>query len=220
LSPSSNPDFQLLKALNRFEVDVILDVGANVGQFAAKMRELGYRGQIVSFEPLSAAHSELLRVASGDARWHVHPRTAIGDTDGITHINIAGNSVSSSLLPMTDRHRSAAIKSAYVGTESVPVHRLDSIAHEYMGDREAVFLKIDTQGFEWRILDGASATLPRLRGILCELSLVPLYEGQRLWLDVISRLESAGFTLWSILKGFTDARDGRTLQVNAVFFRT
>jgi FkbM family methyltransferase len=220
LSPSSNADFQLLKALQSFEVDLVLDVGANVGQFAAKMREVGYCGRIVSFEPLTAAHAQLLRAAEGDMSWHVHSRAAIGDTDGITRINIAGNSVSSSLLPMTDKHRSAASISAYVGAEDVPVRRLDSIAHEYIGGGKTVFLKIDAQGFEWQILDGASATLPRLRGILCELSLVPLYEGQRLWSEVIDRLEGEGFTLWSILKGFTDSHDGRTLQVNAVFFRT
>ena len=77
---------------------------------------------------------------------------------------------------------------------------------------------IDTQGFEWEVLDGASDTFVRARGVLCELSLVPLYEGQRLWLDLIERLESAGFVHWSFPKGLTDPRDGRTLQVDAIFF--
>jgi FkbM family methyltransferase len=220
LTPSSNPDLQLSKALSRFQVDLILDVGANVGQFALGMREVGYRGPIVSFEPLSTAHLKLSEAAARDGKWHVHSRVAIGEMDGVTQINIAENSVSSSLLPMTDAHRGAAAKSAYIAVESVPIRRLDSVAPEYMDKGRTVFLKIDAQGFEWQILDGASATLPFLRGILCELSLVPLYEGQRLWMDVIDRLEAAGFKLWSILKGFTDVRDGRTLQINAVFFRS
>ena len=220
LTPSSNPAFQLLKALNRFEVDLVLDVGANVGQFASELRSVGYKkGILVSFEPLSAAHTALSEAASSDPTWHVHPRSAIGDHDGEIVINIAGNSVSSSVLPMMESHSSAAEDSAYVGVESVPLRSLDSVAPAYLAKSRRPFLKIDTQGFEWQVLDGAVATLPKIHGILCELSLVPLYEGQRLWMDMIQRLESEGFTLWSIQKGFTDPRDGRTLQVDAIFFR-
>ncbi len=219
LTPSSNPTFQLLKALNRFDVDLVLDVGANVGQFASELRSVGYKGNLVSFEPLSAAHMALSEAAGRDPKWRVHPRGAIGDHDGEIEINIAGNSVSSSVLPMMESHSSAAEGSAYVGVESVPLRRLDSVAPTYLAKSRRPFLKTDTQGFEWQVLDGAVATLPKIRGILCELSLVPLYEGQRLWMDMIQRLESESFTLWSIQKGFTDPRDGRTLQVDAIFFR-
>jgi FkbM family methyltransferase len=219
LSPSSIPAFRLLKALDRFEVDLVLDVGANVGQFASELRSVGYRGNLASFEPLSAAHSALSEVAGRDPKWHVHPRVAIGDHDGEIEINIAGNSVSSSVLPMMESHSSAAKGSAYVGVESVPLRRLDSVAPEYLAKFRRPFLKIDTQGFEWQVLDGARETLPRMQGVLCELALVPLYEGGRLWMDMIQRLAAEGFTLWSIQKGFTDPRDGRTLQVDAAFFR-
>ncbi len=219
LTPSSNPAFQLLKALNRFDIDMVLDVGANVGQFASELRSIGYKGNLVSFEPLSAAHMALSEAAGRDPKWRVHPRCAIGDHDGEIEINIAGNSVSSSVLPMTKLHSSADKGSAYVGVENVPLRRLDSVAPAYLAKSRQPFLKIDTQGFEWQVLDGAVATLPKIHGILCELSLVPLYEGQRLWMDMIQRLESEGFTLWSIQKGFTDPRDGRTLQVDAIFFR-
>ena len=219
LTPSSNPAFQLLKALNHFDIDLVLDVGANVGQFASELRSVGYKGNLVSFEPLSAAHTALSEAAGRDPKWHVHPRSAIGDYDGEIEINIAGNSVSSSVLPMTELHSSAAEGSAYVGVESVPLCRLDSVAPAYLAKSRRPFLKIDTQGFEWQVLDGAVATLPKIHGIICELSLAPLYEGQLLWMDIIHRLETDGFTLWSIQKGFTDPRDGRTLQIDAIFFR-
>jgi hypothetical protein len=120
---------------------------------------------------------------------------------------------------MMESHSSAAEDSAYVGVERVPIFKLDSVAPKYLEKSRCPFLKIDTQGFEWQVLDGARETLPRVRGVLCELSLVPLYEGQRLWMDMIQRLEAEGFTLWSIQKGFPDPRDGRTLQVDATFFR-
>lgn len=220
LIPEKNPMFQLQQGLDRFGIDLVLDVGANAGQFGTDLRFMGYRGRIVSFEPLTSAHAHLLRAAQGDAAWSVHPRCAVGDRDDSVTINVAGNSVSSSLLPMTDAHSSAARASAYVGAEQVPLVRLDSVVEDYLAGVRAPFLKIDTQGFEWAVLDGAPMLLPRMRGVLCELSLVHLYEGQHLWLDVIHRLEAEGLQTWAVQPGFTDRRDGRTLQLDAVFFRT
>jgi FkbM family methyltransferase len=220
LNPGANHSFQLLKALNRFDVDLVFDVGANVGQFSSELRSVGFKGNLVSFEPLSVAHRTLAAASSRDSKWLVHPRSAIGDHDGEIEINIAGNSVSSSVLPMMESHISAAEGSAYVGTEKVPIFQLDSVVPEYLSKCHRPFLKIDTQGFEWQVLDGAREILPRMQGVLCELSLVPLYEGQRLWMDVIHRLEIEGFTLWSVQPGFTDLRDGRTLQLDGIFFRS
>jgi FkbM family methyltransferase len=219
LTPNSNPAFQLLKGMERFGVDLVFDVGANTGQFASELRSIGFKGQIVSFEPLLEAYQTLTATAARDPGWTVHRRAAIGDFDGEIEINIAGNSVSSSMLPMLDSHSSAAEGSAYIGSEKVPICRLDSVASVYIQDSRRYFIKIDTQGFEWQVLDGGRETLRQAQGVLCELSLVPLYEGQRLWMDVLHRLEAEGFTLWSIQKGFTDPRDGRTLQIDAIFFR-
>ena len=219
LSPGSNSAFQLLTALRRFEVDLVLDVGGNVGQFGKSLRSIGYDGELVSFEPTSIAHHALTEAASHDRKWHVHTRAAIGEYDGETEIHVAGNSVSSSVLPMMDSHVSAAAASQYVTTEKVPMVRLDSVAPMYLENARRPFLKIDAQGYEWQVLDGAREVLPRLQGVLCELSLVPLYEGGRLWLDVVRRPEAEGFALWSIQKGFTDPRDGRMLQMDGAFFR-
>ena len=219
LSADSNPSFQLLKALKRFNVDLIFDIGANVGQFSSDLRSVGYKGKFVSFEPLSVAHRTLVESARRDETWLIHSRGAIGERDGEIEIHIAGNSVSSSVLNMLDAHSSSADGSAYVETERTPISKLDTVAPSYLAGINRPFLKIDTQGYEWQVLDGAVETLSRVCGVLCELSLIPLYEDQRLWMDMIRRLEGEGFTLWSIQKGFTDARDGRTLQIDAVFFR-
>jgi len=219
LSPKRNPAYQLLIGLKRFNVDLVFDVGANTGQFANELRSVGYGGEIISFEPLSEAYKKLQGFATQEAKWQVHQRGAIGDFDGEIEINVSGNLVSSSVLPMTEAHSTASANSAYVGSERVPIFRLDSLAADYLSATSRHFIKIDTQGFESQVLDGASETLAGAQGLLCELSLVPLYEGQHLWLDMIERIEQAGFTLWAIQQGFTDPRDGRSLQINAVFFR-
>lgn len=216
---SNSAETQLIKALELAGINLVFDIGANEGQFAREIREYGYTGKIVSFEPLSSVRKSLLEFASADANWEIHDQSAIGDKDGDIEIHIAGNSVSSSVLPMLDSHSSAAAGSAYVASEQVPIARLDSVANQYIKPVSNLFIKIDTQGFEWQVLDGAPETLLQARGVLCEMSLVPLYNSQRLWKDIIVRLEAAGFVLWAIQKGFTNPKTGQTLQINGIFIR-
>ena len=132
------------------------------------MRSAGFAGNIVSFEPLSIAHEKLTKVARRDICWHVHPRAALGNKDSQTMINIAGNSVSSSVLPMLDSHSSAATESAYIAAEATPLLRLDSVSPVYLNNKTRSFVKINTQGFEWQVLDGAVDTLSNAQGIMLE----------------------------------------------------
>jgi len=219
-NPSSSPEAQLIASLKKFEIDLVLDVGANYGQFASGIRQGGYFGKIVSFEPLSSAFAKLTEAQRGDLLWDVYPRCAISDREGEGVINIAGNSASSSLLPMLESHKLAAPHTAYIGQETVALTRLDSITPELFSVYKKPFLKIDTQGFEWQVLDGALNSLPYIQGVLLELSLIPLYEGQYLWEDLLFRMKEAGFTLWALQPGFTDPMNGRTYQMDGVFYRT
>lgn len=215
----AHPAHQLVTALNRFRVELVFDIGANKGQFARDLRCAGFEGEIVSFEPLREAHRELVSAASRDLKWRVHPRVLVGDRNGEASINVAGNSVSSSVLPMEELHASVAQGSAYVGTELVPMVTLDAVAPLYLTGGRRYFLKIDTQGFEWQVLDGSKSLLAGACGVFCEVSLVPLYEGQRLWKEVIARLEEDGFSVWLLRRGFTDPNSGRSLQIDVGFFR-
>lgn len=216
---SASSSAQIVLALKKFHIDLILDVGANEGQFASQMRHEGYKGRIVSFEPLSTAYKVLLEVSNNDRCWTISPRCALGSRQMIIDINISKNSQSSSLLPMHNSHLVAAPDSIYVDRESVEMDTLDNIASIYLQKSNNPFLKIDTQGYEWEVLDGAVSLLPRIKGVLLELSLVELYEGQRLWRDLIDRMDSLGFSLWAIHEGFGNQSEGRSLQLDAVFFR-
>lgn len=210
---------QLVASLRKFDIDLVLDVGANRGQFASEIRQAGYLGRIVSFEPLSHAHVELQQSCAADATWDAYPRCALGEHSGEVEINVAGNSFSSSIFPMLESHLEAAPESAYLGKELVPIKTLDDVARLYVEGARSPFLKIDTQGYEWAVLEGAQETLPKIQGLLVELSLVPLYDGQHLWMDVIERLEAAGFILWAFQPEFSDPASGRTLQVDGIFYR-
>lgn len=217
--PETSDMGRLSLMLTYQKIDVVLDVGANTGQFAKSLRNAGYTQRLVSFEPLSTAHAQLLQASRNDTQWEIAPRTAIGDHEGEIEMHIAGNSVSSSVLDMLDSHTSAAPGSAYIGTERAPLSRLDTIALDYIKPGVAPFIKIDTQGYEDRVLDGASELLIRTRGLQLELSFVPLYEGQKLFDDLVERLRKLGFTIWAIRPGFCDPHSGRMLQVDATFFR-
>lgn len=218
-SPDSSPLARLITGFQHFNIDLVLDVGANKGQFALDIRAGGYSKSIVSIEPSSSAHRLLLQASHGDLNWHVHSRCAVGASTGEIDLNIAGNSESSSVLPMLTAHLDAAPQSAYVGREQVPMTTLDLLGVNYIDRAKASFLKIDTQGYEWKVLDGATAILPKVRGILFEISLIPLYEGQHLWRESIERIEAEGFILWALQPVFADPVSGRTLQMDALFFR-
>ena len=206
--------------LSVHQVNLVLDVGANTGQFGNMLRSAGYRGGIVSFEPSTGARSRLLRASKSDPDWNVADQMAIGDQEGEVQLHIAGNSVSSSVLPMLDSHVAAAPKSVYVGSETVVVRTLDAASVQYVRSDAVPFLKIDTQGYEDKVLRGAPNLLRRTIGLQIELSFIPLYEGQRHFDEVIAELKGLGFELWDIAPAFIHPKSGRLLQVDATFFRT
>jgi FkbM family methyltransferase len=218
--PELDSKRNFLHQLESHGVSVVLDVGANSGQYAGELRAAGFTGRIVSFEPLSGPFSVLESKASGDPLWECR-RCALGDSDGVIEINVAGNSgESSSVLPMLKTHQDAFPPANYVGTEQVAIHRLDTIAPEILRPSDVVYLKLDVQGFEKQALAGAAATVQdRCVGIQLELSFVPLYEGGALIREALDVAYSLGFTLTGFSPVFVDMRNGRTLQVDGIFFR-
>jgi FkbM family methyltransferase len=204
--------------LTEFGIDLVVDVGANVGQYARELRSFGYADKILSFEPMRAAFSELSTAAHRSSNWDV-VQCALGDQPGRATINVAGNSVSSSLLPMLARHSEAAPRSTYVRTEEVRVERLDVAAGDQVRSAHRPFLKIDTQGFEKAVLSGAGDLLAQFIGIEIEMSLTPLYGDQMLMLDTIAYLAERGFSLAGLADGLSDSRTGETLQADGIFIR-
>jgi FkbM family methyltransferase len=211
--------YQIVQALKAHNINVVLDIGANVGQFSRELREYGYTGKIVSFEPLLQAYAVLVSQAEGDKNWIVHPRCAIGATATEIEINVAANSASSSILPMLSAHEEAAPNAKYTHKELASMITLDSVLEQYIRPEDNLFIKIDTQGYEWAVLDGAELAVKQSKGLLLELSLIPLYDGQKLWIDLINRLSISQHQLFALQPGFTDARTGQTLQVDGLFFK-
>lgn len=199
-------------------ITTAIDVGANTGQFAEELIQHGFRGTIVSFEPQAAAFAELARKAARRPRW-LAERCALGAAEGEIDLHLAANSVSSSVLPMRESHRSAAPASAYGGVEKVRLRRLDDALADLLRDDvgSSLLLKIDTQGYEDRVLDGAPRTLARCRMVELELSLLPLYDGQKLMHEMLARMEAEGFHLRALFPAWRTAE--RLMQVDGIFTR-
>lgn len=216
--PTRHPLARRMALLRAHGVDVVFDVGANVGQYATELRGLGYGGRVVSFEPLPSAFASLSQRAARDPLWDVF-QIGLGDTNAHVQLNVSANSQSSSLLPMTTTHLDAAPESRVTGTEQVMIRRLDDVIDDYVAPESRLYLKIDAQGYERKILEGLGPSHRRVLGAQLEMSLVRLYDGEDLLSQLLDYMSALGFVLMSVEPGFSDTRTGQLLQLDGVFYR-
>jgi FkbM family methyltransferase len=212
------PTARRRKMMERLGINLVLDVGANNGGYASELRKSGYRGRIWSYEPLSAAFADLSKSAARDDLWKT-VNCACGAKAGSAKINVAKNSCSSSLLPMLEAHSASAPESTYISGETISVCTLDDSVMASLSPEDRVWLKIDTQGYEAEVLKGASRLMPRVRALECELSLVPLYDGQPLIDEMITMIYQMGFRMVGVAPVFFQPETGDTLQVDGMFLR-
>ncbi len=175
--------------LENRQIDTVLDVGANTGQFAASLRSLGYKGKIVSFEPISSVFETLAKHAGRDGNWDAH-NFALGAAPGESVINVSDYSPFSSMLPVTNAVTEFSASAAVTRTETIKVRTLDETAAAMSG---RIFLKIDTQGYERQVLEGSRNVLSRFKGVLMELPIVQFYEGNWQFHEAVEFMASLGF---------------------------
>jgi FkbM family methyltransferase len=184
----------LARVLEKMRIDCVLDVGANRGQFARRVRERGFTGRIVSFEPVSHLQADVRKAAAKDPGWFVLPY-ALGDTDGSAQIHVAGKM--SSMLGPTEFGKDWASGIRDSPTEAVEVRRLDSVLDEATAGlgNPRILLKLDTQGYDLQAFRGAGDRLAEVSALLSEVSCVPIYDGMPRMPEQISEYESAGFEI-------------------------
>ena len=207
-----------LRMLRADRVDTVVDVGANYGHYAADLRTQGFTGRIVSFEPVAAAFAGLSERAADDPAWECF-EIALGREDAERTIHVSADVTSSSLLPLTDAYTEASPRLRFVREETVRTATLDALSGRLFEPGEALFLKLDVQGFELEVLKGAERTLGQAVALECELSLAPIYEGQTLFSDVVCHLADRGFQLRALEPVFAHAVTGALLQLDGLFTR-
>lgn len=207
-----------IKLIEHHNIDVILDIGANIGQYGGEMRNLGFKGEMISFEPMKAAFGILKKNASHDPNWKVY-NFSIGEKDGETTINIAKNSVSSSLLENLPQLTDSAPEAQFVEKEIIEIKKLDSIFDDLQLNGKNIYLKIDTQGYEEMVLLGAEKSLEKVKGIQIEMSFVPSYQGAITFDEMKAKLNHKGFNLLALENGFYDKKTGKQLEVDGIFYK-
>lgn len=203
------------RILANYSPDVVLDIGANTGQFAALVRGLLPRTRIISFEPLAECYAELCRQQSRLAPWRGMPY-ALGDADGSMEIRRSDFTPSSSLLPMDQLHKDELPHTARTVTETIQVRRLDGLADELRLEGTYV-AKIDVQGYTLPVLRGGERLLRGARAIIAEVSLQPLYVGEATFAETYALLTSWGFVYRGNVDQWFSSRDGRVLQADCLF---
>ena len=122
-------------------------------------------------------------------------------------------------MKIKDEHVENAPESRFVDKQIIQEKKMDDIFNDLNIDDKNIFLKIDTQGYEFQVLEGAEKTLSKINGILVEVSLTELYKGQKSWFEVMKFVQDKGFKLWSVDRGFTNKANGKTLQLDLCFFK-
>jgi FkbM family methyltransferase len=211
-------ELKRIKIIEKQNIGLVLDIGASEGFYGKELREGGYKGRIISFEPLIESYKALQQRSSGDSQWDTF-NLALGEEDGEVDMSVSGNVTSSSLLSMTDVHINALASSATIAKERINVRTLNSLIGKGISAEERIYMKVDVQGFEMFVLKGADKIFPQVQAIEMELSLAPLYQGGPLFLEMIRYLEKLGFALVSLSHVFSDAKTDQLLQVDGIFKR-
>jgi len=185
----------------------VIDVGAHRGEFGTLLRSIGYRGEIISFEPSATIFPTLREQCKKDALWRVYPE-ALGAKPDQAQLKVFESSFFSSFLAPNE-YGEREFSGEPVGSSQVSVRTLDSLFSEELSDIDKdrrIFLKIDTQGWDMEVLEGSHSSLPQIQALQVEASIRPIYEGAPGWKETISRLALEGYELSGLFPVAVDRR--------------
>jgi FkbM family methyltransferase len=205
--------------LRLYRVNCVIDAGANHGQYARRLRRAGYKGHIVSFEPVAETFERLQASAARDPRWSVH-RCALGREESVVTMNVVPGTLSSVLTPTQfgyDRYHQLHDAT----TEDVPVRRLDALLDELVEPvaEPRPYLKLDTQGFDLEVFAGLGDRVREFRGLQSEVAVMQIYDGMPMMPEAIATYEAAGFEITALYPVSRQSRTGRVVEFDCVMVR-
>jgi FkbM family methyltransferase len=212
--------YTLSNILTKLDIDCVLDVGGNEGQFGCQLRDLGYRGHIISFEPVRAMFEVLSECAEKRGSWKSF-NYALGRAEGKAEIHVAaGDTFSSFLQPRADS-LARFPENRVVRSEEVAVHRLDSVLDRCLeGIRKPrIYLKIDTQGFDLEVLAGASGIIDRILALQTEISFRPIYDASPSYVSSLDACQSLGFQVVDFIPVTRDSDGLCAVEMDCVMAR-
>jgi FkbM family methyltransferase len=210
---------QLPALFEMYGVNCVIDVGAHEGEYAMRLRDGGYSGRVVSFEPVPRAYERLARCAADDPDWTVH-QLALGREDGTTTINAVPGTLSSLRQPTQfGARRYRRLRKAE--PVAVDVRRLDHLLDGILDGvpRPRPFLKLDTQGYDLDVFAGAGDAVDRFVGMQSELALMEIYKGMPRLPDALAMYEAAGFEIAAMYPVSRQTKTARVLEYDCVMVR-
>lgn len=183
--------------INKYNIDCFLDVGANTGISGKQTRGLGYKGLIVSYEPVSSLYKKLKNRTNKDENWNSY-QLAIGSKNGQEKINVLGGhgGASSILEPNYDHIPEDFIHYKKIGLENVNVITLDHAIENHTHNAHRIFIKVDVQGFEKKVMQGLNKHLDKI--VACRLEMAINnndYKNQDNMWQILEYMRKRGFTL-------------------------
>jgi FkbM family methyltransferase len=209
---------RLKTILEKYRINLVLDVGANEGQFATGLRAMGYEGRIISFEPIPKVFEILKKAAADDPNWEVQ-QIALGKESKEQTINVADSSNFSSFLesrPWSQEYYGKALLTSR--EETVFIRRLDEVLGEAVENLETarIYLKLDTQGYDLEVFLGVGSIRNSIVAMQSEISVVPIYEGMPHLTDSISFFEEAGFAIAGMYPVSTEKHSLRLIEFDCL----
>jgi FkbM family methyltransferase len=208
--------FELIKKNN---INLVLDVGANIGQFGLDLRKAGYEGEIISFEPIKECYEQL--VSNADKNWQIH-NYALGDNETTEDINISKKTVFSSILETSDFGKENFSESiGLTEKQRIQIYKLDDVLHNLTNNinNKKIFLKLDTQGYDSKVLVGATNTLNYVSAIQTEVSCKAIYKDTPAHYETLKKLSDLGFGITGIFPLSHDDQSMELLEFDCVLTR-
>lgn len=211
-----NDGYRLIKFLNNEKIDTVFDVGANTGQYALMLRRFGYKGKIISFEPLKK-EKNILDVNMAEDKNFESYNYAIGKKNADGKINYALNSVSSSIL--TSHPRNKLLDKGVVSEEKYKIKIKKLINFKKKIKKNTTMLKLDTQGFEYEILFSSKNLLNRFKLIKLEISYRRMYYSAKDWLKILDLLQKKGFYVIDVFYGSRNKKNSELMESDFILKR-
>ncbi|OUL29115.1 FkbM family methyltransferase [Nostoc sp. 106C] len=203
--------------IHELNITTIIDIGANVGQFAISINAVLPKAQIYSFEPIPDCFNKLKASMSGKKNFTAF-NLGIGDRAGDLVFQHNSYSQSSSFLQITHLHKTAFPETSDSHSINVKIEKLDEVAEKLLLT-DSLLIKIDVQGYEDKVLNGGEATIKRAKIIIIETSFTNLYEDQPLFEDIYSKLKDWDFVYAGCFDQLYHPQDGKILQADSIFIK-
>jgi len=213
----SSPDISIGNWIKKLDIQTIIDIGSNQGQFIEAISSILPNKKIIAFEPIKSVFDQLILNTKKNPRVTAY-NLGLSDENSIAEINISKNLVSSSIMNMEAIGKKSYPQSEYISKETIQLKKLDDVISINDISRN-LLVKIDVQGYENKVIAGGSVIINAADVIIIEFSYEPIYEGQWLFDETYDYFTKNGFRFVGLLDQVANQELEVPLYGDAIFVK-